>query len=191
MGGTPSFAPPDPTQIPDPTQQWPTGALADQSQQNDALQQQADALLQQQQQPSDVSQTGWQQPQLDMSHPNNIEAAAAAVHHTRLAGMLSKVGDLLGGNTSYKLVQNPDGSVDVNAQPSSPGEKWARVAQAAVQGMAKGWAAGQGPGGMGRALAAGVDTGTQHAAQRQTQARDLSQQYTNQGTGRRCCSTRS
>lgn len=192
MSTNPPFI--DPNQPPPwATAAQPLGLLSAQdpnADQNAALNEQAQALQQEQAAETPQGQVlppGSAAPfgeggsgTLDMSHPNTIEAVAAGVHHSRLANMLSKVGDLLGGNTSYKLIQNADGSVDVHPQASTPGEKWGRVAQVALQGMAKGWAAGQGPGGMAKALNAGVQTGTQIAADRTKEANDLSQQYTAQ-----------
>jgi hypothetical protein len=84
---------------------------------------------------------------------------AAAVHHSRLADALNAVGNILGGNKTLRLMKNPDGSVDVKQVDSTPGEKWGRVAQAALSGAAKGFAVGQGPGGAQRAAAAGIMSG--------------------------------
>jgi hypothetical protein len=84
---------------------------------------------------------------------------AAAVHHSRIANAINAVGDILGGNKTLHLQQNPDGSVSVTQVDATPGQKWGRVAQAALAGAAKGFAVGQGPGGAQRAAAAGIQTG--------------------------------
>lgn len=105
---------------------------------------------------------------------------AAAVHHGRLATMLDAVGSILGGNKSLRMTRNPDGSVDVKQVDASPAEKWGRIAQAAVSGLANGFAVGQGPGGGARAAAAGIQTGLAEPGQQQTavmdQAAKLNQQ---------------
>lgn len=109
-----------------------------------------------------------QQPQVSMdpsagqggpSLASQIENHAAAVHHSRLAGLLDAVGGILGGNQTLRMVKNPDGSVDLQQVDSTRGEKWGRVAQAALRGAATGFAVGQGPGGAQRAAAASIQQG--------------------------------
>jgi hypothetical protein len=85
------------------------------------------------------------------------ELQAASVHHGRLATALNAVGNILGGARNYNLQTNPDGTVDIQPVESTPGQKWGRIAAAALQGAATGFAAGQGPGGQARAFAAGLD----------------------------------
>jgi hypothetical protein len=108
--------------------------------------------------PSAPQQVQPQQPQQGPS-PSDIENYAAAVHHSRLANALNAATDLLGGSKSLRLVRNPDGSVDVQEGQATPGEKWGRIAKAALQGAATGFAVGQGPGGPQRAAAASVQQG--------------------------------
>lgn len=112
------------------------------------------------------------QPGAMPTDPNTIEATAAAVHHGRMAEALNAIGNLLGGDTTVHVTKHPDGSVDVTHDPSTGGEKWGRVAQAAVTGAAKGFAVGTGPGGMARAGNAGLEAGqeVQQAPQKQADA---------------------
>src|SRR3954462_13493729 len=76
------------------------------------------------------AQGDYQNPSMDMNHPNVIEGVAAGVHHERLARMMNAVGDLMGGPKTMRLRENPDGTVDAIQVDSTPGEKWGRVAQA-------------------------------------------------------------
>jgi hypothetical protein len=105
---------------------------------------------------------------------------AAAVHHGRTARALNAVGSILGGDTTYHIVTNPDGSVDATPQPSTPGEKWGRVAKAALMGAAKGFEVGQGPGGAQRAAAAGIETGMAMPQAQQDQTQALAQKANDQ-----------
>ena len=109
-------------------------------------------------------------PWTGQADPNTIEAAAAAVHHGRLARTLDAVGSLLGGDQTIHITKKPDGSVEVVHDPSTSGEKWGRIAQAALGGLAQGFAAGPGPGGIGRAGAGGITAGMQMPQQREDQA---------------------
>jgi hypothetical protein len=110
--------------------------------------------------------------------PNTIEAVAAGVHHDRMAGALKAVTDLMGGSTTVHLTKHPDGSLDITHDPSTSGEKWQRIAAAALAGATKGFAAGTGPGGMARAAGVGFDAGQQvqkapeQAAQEQAEIAD-------------------
>jgi hypothetical protein len=109
---------------------------------------------------------------------------ASAVHHGRLAQAMNAVGTLLGGDSSYHIVTNPDGSVDATPVPSTPGEKWGRVAKAALMGAAKGFEVGQGPGGAQRAAAAGVQTGMAMPQAQQDQTLALAQKANDQNQQR-------
>lgn len=97
----------------------------------------------QQQQPPD------DQPIINMQPGAHIdpELQAAAVHHARLASIASKLGDIMGGgSTTLRMIKNQDGSVSVAPEPATAGEKWGRVAAAALSGAAQGFQHGQGPG---------------------------------------------
>jgi hypothetical protein len=95
---------------------------------------------------------------------------AGAAHQSWLAHVMDKVGSILGGDTTLHVTKHPDGSVDVTHDPSTEGEKWGRVAAAALGGASRGLAVGQGPGGPARAAAAGIQTGLQQPQQRLDQA---------------------
>ena len=115
-----------------------------------------------------------------MADPNTIEASAAAVHHSRLAqtlhNVIDAVGNVLGGPQTVHVTKQQDGSVQVTHDPSTTGEKWGRVAQAALGGLAQGFAAGPGPGGIGRAGAGGISAGMAMPQQREDQANQAAQQ---------------
>src|SRR5947209_5670274 len=116
--------------------------------------------------------------------PSDIENHAAAVHHSRLAGALNAVGDILGGNKTLRMVQNPDGSVDVKQVDSTSGEKWGRVAQAALSGAATGFAVGQGPGGAARAAAASLQQGMAAPQAQKDKTLAEAEKYNNQNQQR-------
>lgn len=132
-------------------------------------------------QPQQPDQTPQQPQQPDQPQAQNDPVMqAAAVHHGRLANALNAVGNLLGGSKSMHIVPNGDGSYDVQQVDATPGEKWGRVAAAALQGAAKGYAAGQGPGGAGKALAAGVQAGTDLSTQNQDKTLKLADEMNDQ-----------
>lgn len=82
--------------------------------------------------------------------------------HEHLSWMhraLDRVGTLLGGDTTYKITKGADGSETIEQQPSTTGEKWGRIAAAAIAGAGAGLAHAQGPGGLARAAGAGIETG--------------------------------
>jgi hypothetical protein len=108
------------------------------------------------------------------------ELHAAAVHHSRLANALNAVADILGGNKTLNLVRNPDGSVDVTQKDATTGEKWGRIAQAALSGAAKGFAVGQGPGGTARAASTGILSGLAMPQQQIDQTTAMAQKYNDQ-----------
>lgn len=89
----------------------------------------------------------------------DAEIAAASVHQNWLSKILDTVGTILGGDKTIVATKHPDGSISVEHNPSTTGEKWGRIAQAALGGAARGMAVGQGPGGAGRAFAAGTEAG--------------------------------
>ena len=97
--------------------------------------------------------------------PPDPEVAAGAAHQNWLAHILDTVGTILGGDKTIVATKHPDGSVSVEHNPSTTGEKWGRIAQAALGGAARGMAAGQGPGGAGKAFAAGAQAGLQQPQQ--------------------------
>lgn len=98
------------------------------------------------------------------------EMVAGAHHQSWLAHVMDTVGSILGGDTTLHVTKHPDGTVTVDHDPSTEGEKWGRVAAAALGGAAKGIAVGQGPGGPARAAAAGIQSGLQQPQQRLDEA---------------------
>jgi hypothetical protein len=98
------------------------------------------------------------------------EMVAGAHHQNWLAHVMDTVGNILGGDTTLHVTKKPDGSVEVTHDPSTEGEKWGRVAAAALGGASRGLAVGQGPGGPSRAAAAGIQSGLQQPAQQLEQA---------------------
>jgi hypothetical protein len=132
-------------------------------------------------QPAPVAQPATAAPDGSSTDP---EMYAAAVHHSRLAGALNDVANILGGNKSLHLQKNPDGSVSVTQTDATPGEKWGRVAQAALAGAAKGFAVGQGPGGAQRAAAASVAQGMAMPQAQQDQTLATAAKYNDQNQQR-------
>ena len=103
-----------------------------------------------------------QQPQQMLSGPQisqDHEMQAAAVHHGRIGRAIDAVTKALGGNQTMHVVEMPDGSYVAKPMDSTPGERWSRIAKAALTGAAAGFAHGQGPGGPERAFAAGAQAG--------------------------------
>ena len=134
----------------------------------------------------DVSQAQPQTTAADVlaGNPSTMLNQAAAVHHGRIADTLNAVGKFLGGDTSYHITTNPDGSVSAVPMESTPGQRWGRIAQAALMGAAKGFAVGQGPGGAQRAAAAGVETGMALPQAQQDQTLALAQKTNDQNQQR-------
>jgi hypothetical protein len=95
---------------------------------------------------------------------------AGDAHQSWLAHVMDKVGSILGGDVTLRVKKDKDGNVTVEHDPSTSGEKWGRVAAAALGGAAHGIAVGQGPGGPARAAAAGIQTGLQQPQQRLDEA---------------------
>jgi hypothetical protein len=165
-------APPDTVNVtappPDPPQQSQTAPDPSQA-----------GMIQPTSQPAyDTPQRPYSPPGLD---PNtDPEVHAGAVSHARSADVLGGILRAMAGPRSYKAITNQDGSVDVHELPSTRGEQWRRVLGAALEGASKGFAAGQGPGGMAHAASAGIDAGMQmpyqQADQVRAQAKDANDQ---------------
>ena len=98
------------------------------------------------------------------------EISTASVHHNWLSRIIDTVGSILGGDQTIAITKSPDGTVRVDHNPSTSGEKWSRIASAALGGAARGMAVGQGPGGAGRAFAAGTQAGLSSQQQALDQA---------------------
>ena len=83
--------------------------------------------------------------------------------------ILDKVGSILGGDTTYRLTKASDGSMSIAPETSTMGEKWGRVAAAALGGLAQSLPASFGPAGAATGAAAGIQYGLQLPQQRQQQ----------------------
>lgn len=76
-----------------------------------------------------------------------------------LAGVMDEVGKFLTGTQGGEVYIDQDGKKYIQHPPQTHAQQWARVGLEALQGGARGLAAGQGPGGKGRALLASVQGG--------------------------------
>jgi hypothetical protein len=93
-------------------------------------------------------------------------------HHSfwdRILEGLDRAGSILGGDQTMHIRKDTDGNVSITRDPSTMGEKWGRVAAAALGGLSQGLANAQGPGGTARAAAAGIQYGMQLPQQQQQQ----------------------
>lgn len=94
-------------------------------------------------------------------------------HMSWLGRILDSVGSILGGDTTYRLTKAADGSMSIAPDASTRGEKWGRVAAAALGGLAAGLPQSFGPAGVAQGAAAGFQAGAQQPAQ---QRQSLQQQ---------------
>lgn len=101
--------------------------------------------------------------------PNNPDIERQ-YHEAWWRHALDKAGSILGGDTTIHITKDKDGNVTMTHDPSTQGEKWGRVAQAALSGATAGLANAQGPGGLLKAAAAGTQAGLQLPQQREQQA---------------------
>jgi hypothetical protein len=76
-----------------------------------------------------------------------------------LAGVMDEVGKFLTGTQGGEVYIDQDGKKYIQHPPQTHAQQWARVGLEALQGGARGLAAGQGPGGKGRAFLASVQGG--------------------------------
>lgn len=103
--------------------------------------------------------------------PTQAPAAAAVEQHMGWLGRaLDAVATALAGPTSYQVTRNTDGTVSAQPMPSTEGDKWGKIAAAALGGAATGIGQGQGINALPRAAAAGFGFGSQIPAQQQSQA---------------------
>ena len=120
-----------------------------------------------------VQQADATQPNVEQTAPgnpaNDPEMVAAGVHHGRIGRAIDAVTKALGGSQTMHVVQQQDGSFIAQPMDSTPGERWSRIARAALSGAAAGFAHGQGPGGMAKAFSAGAQTGLALPQQQQDQ----------------------
>lgn len=96
-------------------------------------------------------------------------------HMGALHQILDRVGSILGGDETLHVTKDQQGNVSVTKDPSTSGEKWGRVAAAALGGAATGLANSVGPNALARAGAAGFQQGAQMPQQKQ---QEMNQQAT-------------
>lgn len=101
--------------------------------------------------------------------PNNPDVYRD-MHENWMHRALDRAATLLGGDQTIHITKDPDGNVTMTHDSSTTKEKWGRIAQAVLVGAAAGFQNSQGPGGLGKAAAAGVQTGAQLPQQREQQA---------------------
>jgi hypothetical protein len=162
-----------------------TPTMIDQNLQSDAPQTIPANQPQPQPQPpqaaANATLSGQQPQQAPQGAGTDPELQAAAVHHDRVAGALQDaLKAFSGGGQALRLKKNDDGTVDVTPVDKTPGQMWGDVAKAALSGATKGWAAGQGPGGAARALAAGYDQGANQQQNQTDQTLATAQKYNDQ-----------
>lgn len=78
-----------------------------------------------------------------------------------LLGIVDKMADVLTGETKPEIYEDGQGDKYVMHPNMGHGEQWMRIGAGLLEGAAKGYAAGQGAGGAGRAGVAGIDAGKQ------------------------------
>ena len=88
-------------------------------------------------------------------------------HMSWIGRTLDKVATALGGGETLKITKLPDGTTTMQKVPATEGEKWGRIAAAALTGAGAGLQQSFGPGGMARATGAGIQTGAQLPQQAQ------------------------
>ena len=83
-------------------------------------------------------------------------------HHEGLfRRILGSVASAMGGDTTWKVTEKPDGTVIKEPIPSTEKEKWGRIAATMLGGLAKGLPQSFGPAGAANAASAGIQTGLQ------------------------------
>lgn len=92
-----------------------------------------------------------------------------AQHHSRMQQIADAVGDALGGKSYEVARDDKTGKLVVTPREATPGEKWSRAGLAALKGVAAGYSVPNGPGNLGRALAAGAGAGMQMGADTRNQ----------------------
>lgn len=76
-----------------------------------------------------------------------------------IAGVMDSIGKFLAGTQGSEVYYDQDGNRYIQHPPQTHAQQWAQVGLNALQGAARGLAAGQGPGGPGKALFASVQGG--------------------------------
>jgi len=119
-------------------------------------------------QPSQPSETTLQ--------PNPIADYPSSPREDQHMGLihriLDKASSILGGDETLHIKKDTEGNVTVTRDPSTQGEKWGRVAAAALGGLASGLPQSFGPQGVANAASAGFKTGAAMPQQREQQAQE-------------------
>jgi hypothetical protein len=91
--------------------------------------------------------------------PQNGPTVLTPAPHTGIRGAIDKTLDSLAGTKRVQVFQDQQGNEYIQHPQMSRGQQWLKIGLTAAAGAAKGLAAGKGAGNMGRAAAAGLDTG--------------------------------
>ena len=91
-------------------------------------------------------------------------------HMSWINRAVTATANALAGPTSWQVTKQPDGTVTSTPMPSTNKEKWGQIAAAALTGAAQGFLNSQGPGGIGKAGAAGVLSGLKQLQQQKEQS---------------------
>lgn len=95
-------------------------------------------------------------------------------HLHGLRGILDKVATIMGGGETYHVTKDDQGNVSIDKSPATTGEKWGRIAAAALSGAAAGMGQ-QGINAPARSVGAGFQVGQQVADAGRTQAEQEAQ----------------
>ena len=121
-------------------------------------------------QPMEVTPSGPSQSAVaGVPQPPNPEVERE-YHMGWLHSVLDKVGTALGGGETVHVTKDADGNVTMTRDPATTGEKWGRIAQAALSGAGAGFANSTGPNAPAAAAAAGIQAGAQQGQQERQQA---------------------
>jgi hypothetical protein len=120
-------------------------------------------------------------PPADYVPPEQPPQPGAEDHLAWLHHKLKQVSSIMGGDETWKVTKAADGTTTAEPMPSTEKEKWGRIAAAVIGGALKGMGAGQGPGGAGKALAAGGEFGMQiPQQQKENVQKDVTQEQKTQ-----------
>ena len=138
-----------------------------------------DASSPEQLQPAQISN---QAPPEGATAPLNMPSAApymgtptppdVKLHMDWIHRAVNATANALAGPTTWQVTKLPDGTVTSTQMPSTGKEKWGEIAAAALTGAAQGFTHSQGPGGLGNAAAAGLQTGLQSPQQQKEQSQE-------------------
>jgi hypothetical protein len=126
--------------------------------------------------PTDLPTTPPTSQQLPQGSPQGQQAPTVLIPQQRkgILGVVDEIMDVLAGKQQrpQTYVDPTTNEVYVQRPPMSRGQQWMKVGAEALIGAAKGYAAGQGAGGQGRAAVAGIESGIQMKKDQDKQAQD-------------------